>query len=808
MAKVEPLPVEKLCWRCRPEAFDFKTTDDLADLVETFGQARAIEAVRLGLGMKHFGYNIFALGPEGIGKHTLVKRFLEEKAQTGPRPMDWCYVANFEDSRKPRILQLNAGRGAAFQDDMARFVDDLRHALRSAFESDEYRTRRQVMEEEFKERQEQALSEIEEDAKKHDIALLRTPVGFAFAPVADGKVVSPEVFQRLPQEDRDRIEADIEKLQKRLHDVLRQTPVWVKELREKLRELNDETAMFSVGHLIQDLQEHYADLPEVKAYLDAVQKDVIDNVETIVNAPEKPQADGVSAEFGDGHPLFRRYRVNLLVDNGERQHAPVIYEDDPAYDRLRGRIEHRAEMGALLTDFHMIRSGALHRANGGYLILDARKVLTRPMAWDGLKQALMSSEIRTEPLAQAMGLLSTVTLEPEPIPLDVKVVLVGERMLYYLLAELDPEFSRLFKVAADFDEHIERSEENNRFYTRLIATLVRESELRAFDGGAVARVLEYSARHAGDAEKLSTHIEGLGDLLREADYWAETEARSRVIAEDVQRAADAQIHRLDRVRGRIQEEIHRGTIVIASDGEMVGQINGLAVSQVGGFAFGRPSRITARVRLGAGEVIDIERKVELGGPLHSKGVFILSGYLGANYASEHPLSLSASLVFEQSYGGIDGDSASAAELFALLSAIARVPIKQNFAVTGSVNQRGEVQAIGGVNEKIEGFFDVCDTRGLTGTQGVLIPATNVKHLMLHRRVVDAVEQGKFHIYPVETIDQGMEILTGMEAGARGAEGVFPEGTINRLVEDRLVALAEKRRRFGRLAGKGDDDGRN
>jgi len=435
-------------------------------------------------------------------------------------------------------------------------------------------------------------------------------------------------------------------------------------------------------------------------------------------------------------------------------------------------------------------------------------VLTRPMAWDGLKQALMSGEIRTEPLAQAMGLLSTVTLEPEPVPLDVKVVLVGERTLYYLLAELDPEFGRLFKVAADFDERVDRSEENSRFYARLIATLVRESSLRAFDGGAVARVLEYSARHAGDVEKLSTHIEGLGDLLREADYWAETAERGQVTAEDVQRAADAQIHRLDRVRERIQEEIRRGTIVIASDGDMVGQINGLAVSQIGGFAFGRPSRITARVRLGSGEVIDIERKVELGGPLHSKGVFILSGYLGASYASEHPLSLSASLVFEQSYGGIDGDSASAAELFALLSAIARVPIKQSFAVTGSVNQRGEVQAIGGVNEKIEGFFDLCDARGLTGEQGVLIPATNVKHLMLHRRVLEAVEKGRFHIYPVETIDQGMEILTGLDAGARDAAGVFPEGSINRLVEDRLVALAEKRRKFGRMSAKENTDGRD
>jgi lon-related putative ATP-dependent protease len=771
-------------------------------LTEVIGQARAVEAIRFAIGMQRPGYNVYALGPDGIGKHTVARRFLEERAKAGPRPFDWCYVSNFKQPRAPRVLQLNAGRGSIFQTDMARFVDEVRHALRAAFESDEYRTRRQVLEEEFKERQEQVLAEVEEDGRSHGIALLRTPVGFAFAPVAEGKVIPPEDFQRLPDEQRNAAEAEIERLQKRLHQALQQMPVWVKEAREKLRALSDETAMFAVGHLIEDLRGRYTDLPEVLSYLDDVQRDVIEHVEIIVTGGrEKPEPDGASAEFEDGHPLFRRYRVNLIVDNGQAEHAPVVYEDDPSYDRLRGRIEHRAEMGALLTDFHMIRPGALHRANGGSLMLDARKLLTRPMAWDGLKQALLSREIRIEPLAQALGLLSTVTLEPEPMPLDVKVVLVGERKLYYLLSQLDPEFSRLFKVAADFDERIERDDDNNLFYARLVATLVRKEELKPFDAGAVARVLEYSARQAGDAEKLSTQIEGLSDLLREADYWAGQAGRARVGAEDVQHAVDAQLHRLDRVREQIQEEIRRGTIVIDTEDTTVGQVNGLSVLQLGGFAFGRPSRITARVRLGRGEVIDIEREVELGGPLHSKGVLILSGYLSAHYAHDRPLSLAASLVFEQSYGGVDGDSASSAELYALLSAIAGVPLRQGLAVTGSVNQRGEVQAIGGVNEKIEGFFDLCDARGLTGSQGVLIPATNVKHLMLHRRVVAAVEAGKFHVYPVETIDQGIGILTGQPAGARGADGRFLEGSVNRMVEERLIELAEKRRAFGRPPGK-------
>ncbi len=794
--KTAALPAAALCWRCTADQFTFESTEELEDLTEVIGQDRAVEAIRFAIGMARPGYNVYALGPAGTGKHTLVRQFLEEHAATAGPPDDWCYIGNFGDQRKPTALRLSAGRGAVFQADMESFVNEVRDALRSAFESDQYRTARQVIEEAFKERQEAAMGEVEKEAEAERIALLRTPVGFAFAPVSEGRVVAPEVFQQFPEAERQRIQQVIEGLQKKLQDVLRQTPVWMKETREKLRKLNNETATFAVGHLIAALRKRYEDLPAVLAYLDAVNEDVIDNVEAIVNAPERG-APG-AAETIDGHPLFRRYRVNLIVDNQGQQHAPVIYEDDPNYDRLIGRVEHRAEMGALLTDFHLIRAGALHRANGGYLMLDALKLLTKPMAWDGLKRVLKAREIRIESAMQAMGLLSTVTLEPEPIPLDVKVVLVGERLLYYLLAELDPEFGRLFKVAADFDERIERNADNSLRMARLLATMARREKLRPFDGGGVARALEFSARQAGDSERLSTMLEELADLLREADYWAGVNGRARVGKDDVQQAVDAQVHRLDRVRERIQEEIRRGTIMIDSQGRTVGQVNGLSVMQLGGFAFGRPSRITARIRLGKGEVIDIEREVALGGPLHSKGVLILGGYLSAHYAHERPLSLSASLVFEQSYGGVDGDSASSAELYALLSAIAEVPIDQSFAVTGSVNQYGQVQAIGGVNEKIEGFFDLCAARGLTGSQGVLVPAANVKHLMLHRRVVEAAEAGQFHVYPVETIDQGIEILTGMPAGERDADGRFPEGTLNHRVESRLIDLADKRRAFGAL----------
>ncbi len=798
------LSAESLCWRCPAERFGFETTDELEALAEVIGQDRAVEAIHFAMGMRQPGYNLYALGPEGMGKHTVVNAFLDEQAAQEMASPDWCYVSNFKDRREPRALQLPAGRGSKLRQDMSQFVLDLRDALRNGFESDEYRTRRKVIEEELKERQEKALESVEAEGRDQDIALMRTPMGFAFAPTSDGQVVSPEVFQKFPKAERERVEKVIEGLQEKLQEVLRHAPVWLKETREQLRQLNDETALFAVAHLIEALKERYADLPAVQQFLDEVRADVVENVEEIVTEAPKQRGEGTAAEFENGHPILRRYGVNLIIDNSESPHAPVVYEDDPTYDRLLGRIEHRAEMGALLTDFHLIRPGALHRANGGYLILDARKLLTRPMSWEALKRALFAGQIRIQPASQALGLISTVTLDPEPIPLDVKVVIVGERMLYYLLSQMDPEFPRLFKVAADFDEQIPRTEETDLLYARLIKSLTAREELKPLDRGAVARSLEFSARASGDSERFSMDIENLADLLREADYIAGKAERPVVSAEDVQQAADARVHRLDRVRERLQEQIERGTVAIDTDGAKVGQINGLSVMSLGGFAFGRPSRITARIRLGKGEVVDIEREVDLGGPLHSKGVLILGSYLSAHYASDRPLSLSASLVFEQSYGGVDGDSASSTELYALLSAISGVPIDQSLAVTGSVNQYGEVQAIGGVNEKIEGFFDLCDARGLTGRQGVLIPASNVKHLMLHRRVTDAAAEGKFRIFSVETIDQGIEILTGKSAGARDEEGRFPEGSVNALVEARLAELAEKRRAFGRAQEAGEN----
>lgn len=799
MSAIKPLEPAMLRRRCDPESFSFETTAELEELTEIVGQARAVEAVRFGIDIRREGYNLFVLGPPGIGKHSLVRQFLEQEVGAKPTPADWCYVNNFEQPYKPHALRLPPGQGQTLRQDMNQLVEELRTVIPAVFDSEDYRTRKQGLEEEFKEREEKAFAELKRRATEHGFALMKTPVGLAFAPVQDGHVLTPEQFDKLSAAEQERITTKLAELQEQLQTTIQQGPRWEREFRERLKALNREVILLAVGHLVDELREKYVELPEVANYLDAVQQDIVENTDDFRPAEETSPAAALgfalAGPIKDSSP-FRRYQVNLLVDNSANQGAPVIYEDHPTHQNLVGKVEHLVtQMGALTTDFTLIRPGALHRANGGYLVLDAHKVLLQPYAWEQLKRALRSGEIRIESLQQIFGLISTVSLEPEPIPLQVKIVLVGERLLYYLLYTYDPDFAELFKVEADFEEQMERTPENDLLYARLVGALVRKEGLRHFDRTAVAQVIEHSARLAGDAEKLSTHMQSIADLLREADYWAGQAGRPVVSARDVQQAITTQIYRADRLRQRIQEEMQRETILIDTQGEKVGQINGLSVMTLGSYAFGRPSRITARVWLGKGQVVDIEREVELGGPIHSKGVLILSGFLGARYAQERPLSLSASLVFEQSYSGVEGDSASSAELYALLSALAEAPLKQSLAVTGSVNQHGQVQAIGGVNEKIEGFFDLCRARGLTGTQGVLIPASNVKHLMLRQDVVEAVAAGKFQIYPVETIDQGIEILTGLPAGERDEAGNYPEGSLNQRVEARLAALAGKWRAF-------------
>ena len=806
----EPLGADALWQSCDPSQFDFETTADLEAVHEVVGQERATNAVQFGMGIRKPGFHIYALGPEETDKERVVRQFLEERAAGEPPPSDICYVDNFEESYRPKALTLPAGRGSALAGDMDRVLEELRVGLEAAFESEEYQTRRRAIEEEAGEAHEEALSELSDKAKEGDIALMRTPVGFAFAPIRDGEVLSSEELSQLPDEEAEAIKARIEELEQELQQVLRQIPRRQREVRDQVRELNREVAEYAVRDLLDELRKKYEEFSAVLEHLDAVQTHMVDNVRQIVARPEQqqqvpPEMAALMEGSGPARGLGR-YRVNVLVDHSETESAPVVYEENPTYQNLIGRVEYQSLLGALTTDFTMMKPGALHRANGGYLLLDARRVLLQPFAWEGLKRVLSSGELRIESPRDLVGLVSTVSLEPESVPLNVKVVLLGDRRLYYLLSALEPDFPQLFKVAADFADEMDRTPEAEGVYARLIGTLAARDGLRPFDRGAVARVVERSARWAGDAEKLSVQTRDVLDLLQEADYWAGEDGAEVVSALHVQTAIDQWIHRSDRIRERVHEQILRDTIYIDTEGAAVGQVNGLSVLTIGGFAFGQPSRITARVQLGSGKVLNIEREVELSGPIHSKGVLILAGFLGGRYAKESPLSLSASLVFEQSYSGVDGDSASSTELYALLSAIADLPLAQGIAITGSVNQHGEVQPIGGVNEKIEGFFDICAERGLTGEQGVLIPASNVKHLMLAARVREAVEAGQFQIWPVKTIDEGMELLTGVPMGEVDESGEYPLGSVNRLVVDRLAELAELRKAFGRPDSEEDREG--
>lgn len=797
---IEPLKATELYHACNPDDLAFNTTAELEELTDTLGQDRALEAIDFGVGIKHDGYNLFVLGSTGIGKHYIVTKELEKRAAKSPKPSDWCYVNNFNDYHKPQALQLPPGMGRTLRDDMAQLVEDLQNAIPASFRSDEYRTRVQEINEEFDERQQSAFDSLNEEAKSRGIAILRTPTGYTLAPLRGDETISPEEFESLPKEEQERIESAIRDLRDQLRETIHQIPTWQKEYHQKIKKLEQEVSELTVDLLIKPLLEKYNTQENVVQYIEEVKIDVVKNVDEFRTSEEEEPATllGLKAKKGKTRE-YSPYHVNVLVDNSEIKGAPVIFEDNPTYLNLVGRIEHLSQFGTLVTDFTLIKPGALHKANGGYLVLDVRKVLMRGFAWEGLKRVLSSHEIRIESLEQMLSLVSTITLEPEPIPINVKLVLTGDRLLYYLLNEYDHEFGRLFKVAADFSEDFDRSAENTRLYARLIASLQRREKLRDFDAGGVARIIEQCARHAEDGEKLSLHIGSLVDLLHESDYWADQDDSKIVGAHHVQHAVDKQIYRRDQIRSRIQESIQRGIRMIDSQGEQIAQVNGLSVMQLGDYSFGTPSRITATARLGEGEVIDIEREVDLGGPIHSKAVMILSAYLADHYARDCPLSLSATVVFEQSYGMIEGDSASIAELCALLSAIAGVPVKQNLAVTGSINQLGHVQAIGGVNEKIEGFFDVCDTRGLTGDQGVIIPSANVKHLMLRYDVVDAARQGKFHIYPVETVEQALELLTGLAMGEPDAEGNYPEDSLNGIVQARLDELNELRLEFAAKA---------
>jgi lon-related putative ATP-dependent protease len=773
-------------------SLSFATTEELTTVEGMVNQDRALRAIELGLDIAVDGFNIFVIGQSTARIPEAVKSLLLADASKRPIPPDWVYVHNFAAPHKPVALELPPGRAPHFRGAMQHLIEDVRTALPAVFESEDYQARRRAIDEASSTKQSQGFAALRDMALARNIAILRTPLGFGLVPIENGEVVEPKVFNSWPSERRELTEKAIRDLEPELERLVRSIPRLDKEHREAVRKLDRETAQFAVGQLIDETKASFEDLPKIGEHLERMRRDLIENVGLFIPQEGSEQEPGRASPGG----AFERYEVNVLVSQAEgATGAPVVEEVHPTLANLVGRIEYLAAQGVLVTNFRLIKAGALHRANGGYFLVDIRNLLIEPFSWAAVKRTLHNKRITIEDVSRFLGLASTVSIEPDPIPLDLKVVLFGDRLLYYLLATFDPEVQQYFKILADFDDDIDRSPATEMALARLIASLSRQERLKALDRGGVARLVEHAARLADDSSKLTLMNEQLRDILVEADHCAGASGSSVISGVHVSRAIDHQIERAGRLRALSQRQILEDIALISTSGTRIGQINGLSVISLAGYAFGRPTRITCRVRPGSGKIVDIEREIELGGPIHSKGVLILTGFLAGRYALAAPMSLYASLVFEQSYSGVEGDSASSAELYALLSALSEASLRQDLAVTGSVNQFGDVQAIGGVNEKIEGFFDICHKRGLTGTQGVIIPAGNARHLMLKAEIIDACRQNRFFVYPVATIDQGIALLTGHNAGQRGPDGNFPAGSLNRAVEDRLRQFAEVRRAY-------------
>ena len=805
------IKTERLRWVCDPKLIPAKLSSELKPIDGLLGQERALEAVSFGLDIPSAGYNIFVHGDSGSGKHNAIMSFVNQRATEQPRASDWLYVQNFEVEHKPVALRLPAGEGTTFKHTLDEALNSIAEGLPSLLEGDDTKARQKAIEEAFREAQEAGFEKINAVAEKKGLGISQTAQGFSVVPMNEGAPYTPEAFEQLPKKEKEALQKNMQSVQQLLSEFMgEEIPELDKARQDRLKALYDEVTDAMVSHHLLPVMKAFGKDEAIKNHLQALADDLSEHTPllaqlaagTLGGESGGPQSQGPEAVKA----AMKRYTANLLVSQEKNcEGAPVVYEDWPGVGRMIGRIEHISRMGALETNFNLIKAGALHRANGGYLLLDARRVLAAPDSWETLKRALRTSEIAIDSPYSAHSAQTTVTLEPATIPLDVKVIIVGSRSIYYRLAAMDPDFSELFKVAADFDDRIAREKKNIADFSRLLAGIAANENLKALNRSGMAAVVEHAVRMTDDQERMTLRVGPLADLLREANYVAGKQGHRVIGREDVRTAIEQQINRVDRIRQRYHERIHRESVLIDVNGYKTGQINGLAVMSVGGFRFGKPSRITARTRMGAGRVIDIERGSDLGGSIHSKGILILSSYLSNNYAREVPVTMSASIAFEQSYGGVDGDSASSTELYALLSSLSGVPINQGLSVTGSVNQFGEVQVIGGANEKIEGFFDICSGRpgGLTGEQGVLLPEGNVKNLMLRPDIVAACKAGKFHIYSISHIDEGIEILTGRTAGKRNAKtGLYPEDSINRLVEDQLITFAEMRRDFGR--GKRSD----
>jgi len=784
------IPAERLRWSCDPAMFDFETTEQLPDLEDAIGQTRALRSIDFGLGMEDTGFNLYVAGETGTGRASTIRSILKKRAGSEPQPNDWVYVFNFKDHDAAVSLAVPAGRGSELSTDMKELVEVLKTDIPKALESKEYETSRAEILEAYQERNNELFQGLEKEAEERGFALQRTVSGLVIVPQKEGRNYTQEEYEALSEEEKAQLEQTGKELTEKLNDILRQVRDSEKATKEALSQADRKLGMSCLGHQFEPLREKYAGFPKVLSYLDAVQEDILNNLEDF--KPQAPQAQIPGLKLPRQEPTFERYEVNVLVDNKETEGAPIVFESNPTYNNLFGRIEHVMQYGGVaVTDFTMIRSGALHRANGGYLVIDAREVLINPFVWDALKRCIRTGEIRIEDVLEQYRFMTMVTLKPEPVQLQAKIIMIGTPWIYYLLFYLDPDYRKFFKVKAEFDSHVARTPEIMRDYALFVATHCRCEKLLHFDRNGIAALLEHTARMVDDQHKLSSQFMEIADFIREASYWARKDGNSIVTAGDVLRAADEKRYRVNRIEERLQELYEDGIIMVDTEGAVAGQINGLSVITLGDHTFGRPSRITARVYTGRAGMVNIEREVKLSGPIHDKGVLILTGYLGGTFAADRPFSLSASICFEQSYEGVEGDSASSTELYALLSALSGVPIRQGIAVTGSVNQRGMIQPIGGVNHKIEGFFAVCKSKGLNGEQGVMIPKANERHLMLNGEVVAAVSAGRFHIWSVETIEEGIGVLTGMPAGVRGRNRKFPKGTLFQLVDERLRHMDEQ-----------------
>ena len=786
------LELEQLRWTCDPALFDFETTAELPDLDYAIGQKRALRSIEFGLGMEETGFNLFISGETGTSRTSTIRNILKKRAKAEAQPSDWVYVNNFKDSDSAVSLALPAGKGSELAADMKELVDAFRTDIPKALESPEYEARRAEVLDQYQKSNNDLFQTLEKESAKHGFALQRTVSGLVIVPQKQGRNYTQDEYEGLTDKKREKLDQTGKKLTEKLNEVLRRVRDNEKLTKDALSQADRDLGMSCLGHRLGPLREKYDGLEKVLTYLDAVQEDILNNLEDFKPQSAQPQIPGI--KMSRQEPTFERYEVNLLVDNKLTEGAPVEFEPNPTYNNLFGRIEHVMQYGGVaVTDFTMIRSGALHRANGGYLVIDAREVLINPFVWDALKRCIRTGDIRIEDVLEQYRFMTMVTLKPEAVTMQTKIVMIGTPWIYYLLFYMDPDYRKFFKVKAEFDSRVARTPEVMHDYALFVATHCRCENLLHFDRSGIARLLEYTARMVEDQHKFSSQFMEIADFIREASFWAGKDGHTLVTGADVLRAAEEKLYRVNRIEERVHELYEDGSIMVDTDSAVVGQINGLSVIGLGDHTFGRPSRITARVYTGQAGMVNIEREVKLSGPIHDKGVMILTGYLGGTFATEHPLSLSASICFEQSYDGIEGDSASSTELYALLSALSGVPIKQGIAVTGSVNQRGMIQPIGGVNFKIEGFFAVCKSQGLTGHQGVLIPKANERHLMLNDEVVEAVAAGQFHIWSAETIEQGIEILTGIPAGQRDKHGAFPPKTIFHLVDKRLSEMAERMR---------------